>query len=215
MLAAWPIRMLCGGAGNGLTRPAITACASGEESGLLAAVSAVFPESDVSRAVALRLATVACDSHGAPAVAALRTLAELVDRRADRPPPTGLVTVDTAAQLVAEQTMAMAADLVGALLPLKSGGDVRYRDTLLTWCRDRMRAATSDEPLPDMPTAPIEPETVFPGRDQPSPQWRTSVVDAEIITDEKDDADDDEDDPPDLVELRAEVARLRTAVGVS
>src|SRR4029077_2311564 len=124
--------------------------------------------------------------------------------------PTGLVTVDTAAQLVAEQTMAMAADLVGALLPLKSGGDVRYRDSLLTWCRDRMRAATSAEPLPDMPTAPIEPETVFPGRDQPSPQWRTSVVDVEIIAD-----DEGDDDPPDLIELRAEVARLRTAVGVS
>ena len=48
-------------------------------SGLMAAVEAEFPESDpVVRSLATRLATIAEEGHGTPAVQALRALAELV-----------------------------------------------------------------------------------------------------------------------------------------
>lgn len=124
----------------------------------------------------------------------------------DPPPDAGMTSADVAYQAVAVATMAMAGDLVAALLPLQSSADVRYRDSLLVWARDRMRAATSGEPLPDMPTAPIEPETVFGGRDQSSPQWRTGVVDAEIVTDPD---DVDEDLPGD----RALIQRWERATG--
>jgi hypothetical protein len=50
-----------------------------ERAGLVEAVEAEFGTADpLVRALALRLATVASEGHGAPAVMALRGLAELV-----------------------------------------------------------------------------------------------------------------------------------------
>jgi hypothetical protein len=169
----------------------------------------------VSRAMALRLATMACEGHGAPAVAALRTLAELVDRRPNSPPTPGLVPVDVALAVVVGATMSTIEDVIVALLEVRTHHDVAYRSALLDWAPKRMSAAVSGAELPPMPTRPevVDPVVEWPGRDSQPP--RSNVQDAEIINLDDENDDEPDDDPADLVDLRAEVARLRTAVGAS
>jgi hypothetical protein len=181
----------------------------------------VFPESDLARALALRLATMASDGHGTPAVAALRALAELVERRA-----AGSAVADDADRQRLDDVTAKIAPM---LLPILSGlvdaveSDAVRAQALRGWVTDQLRAglrAIVDGVAGWVPQAPpvAPPEAVrlpgssavpggYAGPAGGSAAAGSDVVDAEVL-----------DDDPDTVEpgdeqLVREVAVLRRAVG--
>jgi hypothetical protein len=115
----------------------------------------------------------------------------------DNPVPAGMVTLDAASQVIASATMAMAVDLVSELLPLRTAEDVRYRDSLFSWCRDRMRAVVAGGELPPLPVKPevVEAEIMGAGGHDQGPVWRSEsgTIDAEVVTEEDDDVVTEED----------------------
>jgi hypothetical protein len=128
--------------------------------------------------------------------------------------PSGeLVRLDDALSAVVPAVMATMADVVAEATGQRTSDDVAWRKAILDWLAPAMRARVAGDVALPMPKRAevVDAEVIRQGRHDQGPQWRTSVVDVEVIADEEADDDPDTDEPGDA-ELVAEVERLRRVV---